>query len=186
MTYSTVSTKATGDAIAASDWNTYIRDNLADHEARMTAQSFSGALVTRTTNQSLTTATNTLISWTTETTDQGGWFPGSGTTFTVPSGALPSGFTYVVVQISVTVPWEGNSTGTRKVEIYKNAALYALLNVTSPPDANNFAVTVTAPDISCIPGDTFAINVSQSSGGALNLLGASASLTCSIRRVGHY
>lgn len=186
MTYTAVPAKSTGDLLAASDWGTYVKDNLADHEARISANSYSGCLLMRTTNQSIPSATDTLVSWNTETVDQGGWFPSTGTTVTVPAGALPSGFTTILVSISWAVPFAANATGARKVEIWKNAALYRTEYYNGALDASALAISATGPDIPCVPGDTFALNVSQSSGGALNLSGATLNLSMSVRRVNYY
>lgn len=185
MTYSAAPTKATGDLLAASDWNTYVRDNLADHEARIGANSYSGVTVVRTTNQAIPNATNTLVSWTAETIDQGGWFPTTGTTFTVPAGALPAGYTTIMVQVGVSIPFDGNTTGARKVDIYKNAA-FLMGTYAGAVDTSTLSVIWASPDIDCVPGDTFSINVAQSSGGSLNLLGATLNLSCSVRRVGYF
>ena len=184
MTYSTVSTKATGDTVAASDWNTYLRDNMADHEARIGAIAYSGCRVVRTTNQSISSGAYTAVSFTAETTDQGGWFPTTGTTVTVPAGALPSGFTTLMVQQSVSLFWAGNSTGDRVIRFLKNGVTY--FSTASPALASDFGQGATAPDIDCVPTDTFTCEVNQSSGGALNLIGASSTLSMSVRRVGYF
>lgn len=184
MAYSTVSTKAIGDAIAASDWNTYIRDNLADHEARLGGQSFSGCLLTRTTNQSIPDATLTNVTWTAETVDQGGWFPSSGTTVTVPAGALPSGYTYVLVQMACQLYWDGNAAGTRRILFLQNGSEVQTLYL-SPPSTAMMGMPLTSMLLRAVPGDTFSVQVSQTSGGALNLLGATQTLYLSVERRGY-
>lgn len=185
MAYSAVSTKATGDTVAASDWNTYLRDNMADHEARIGAIAYSGCRVTRASNQSIADATTTAVSWTAETTDQGGWFPGTGTTATVPAGALPSGYTTLMVSMSVQIYWESNATGSRAVIMYKNGVEFAHQKIV-PGFTGTFAQVFTAPDIDAVVGDTFMVQVAQSSGGALNVAGATATAAMTIRRVGYY
>ena len=185
MTYSTVSTKATGDTVAASDWNTYLRDNMADHEARIGAIAYSGCRVVRTTNQSIPDSTYTAISFTAETTDQGGWFPTTGTTATVPSGALPPGYTTLVLQVSVQLYWAGNATGQRVVRILKNGVEFFSW-AQGPAGASNFGMGGTATDVTAVPSDTITVEVNQSSGGALNLIGATQEIALSIRRVGYY
>jgi hypothetical protein len=185
VTYSVVPTKATGDLLASSDWNTYVRDNFADHEARISANTYSGCLLTRTTNQSIPDASTTAITWTAETTDQGGWFTPSSSTITVPSGALPSGYTTIVLSIGVIAPWAGNAVGARSVAVYKNGATAGGSSI-GAPDAFDMSMVFTIPDIEVVPGDTIVINVAQTSGGALNLLGSSLPMRCSVRRVGYF
>lgn len=186
MSFTTVSTKATGDTVSQSDWNTYIRDNEADLDARISANTFSGCILTRASNQSIPDTTNTLVSWTAETLDVGGWFTPSGTTITVPAGAIPSGYTNIIVEIGCLLVWAGNTVGTRKMEIYQNGASLFVLDTVSPPDATNLTIVRTSLPIPAVAGDTFAINVAQSSTGALNLIGATSTLRFSIKRSGYY
>lgn len=185
MAYSTVSTKATGDTVAASDWNTYIRDNLADHEARIGAIAYSGCRVTRVTDQAIADNTLTAVTWTAETTDQGGWFPSSGTTVTVPTSALPSGYTTLMVSMSVQIYWESNATGSRHVVLYKNGTEFAAQKI-APGFTGTFAQVFTAPDIDAVPGDTFLVQVIHSAGASLNIAGATKTAAMSIRRVHYY
>ena len=185
MTYSTVPTKFTGDTLAANDWNTYVRDNLADHEARIGAIAYSGCRVTRVTDQAIADNTLTAVTWTAETTDQGGWFPGTGTTATVPASALPSGYTTLMVSMAVQIYWESSSTGSRSVLLLKNGTEFANQKIV-PGFTGTFAQVFTAPDIDAVPGDTFVVQVGHSSGASLNVAGATRTAAMSIRRVGYY
>lgn len=184
MAYSTVPNKATGDTLAASDWNTYVRDNLADHEARIGGIAFSGCLLTRASNQSIPDTTLTNVTWTAETTDQGGWFTPSGSTVTVPAGALPSGFTYVLVQLACQLYWDGNATGTRRILFLQNGSEVQTLYLT-PPSTAMMGMPLTSMLLRAVPGDTFSVQVSQTSGGALFLLGATQTLYLSVERRGY-
>lgn len=183
MTYSVVSTKATGDTVAASDWNTYLRDNLADHEARIIGNTFSGASVTRASNQSISTAAWTAVSWTAESTDQGGWIATTSTTFTVPAGAIVAGYTSIFVSFGVSIYWAANSTGGRGLRFLKNGTEYA--GDTRLATTGAMGVTVVAPDIIAVAGDTFTCEIYQDSGGALNAIGGTNALMATIRRTNY-
>lgn len=185
MAYSAVSTKATGDTVAASDWNTYLRDNMSDHEARLLAQALSGCRLTRATDQSTTDNVNTDVTWTAETYDQGGWFTPSGTTITVPAGALPSGYTTIIVVVAVQIYWASNATGSRNVQVYKNGSEFASQKA-SPGVTGTFAQVFTAPAIHAVPTDTFKAVATQSSGGTLALAGATQEMAFSVTRIGYF
>lgn len=179
MSYSTLASKSSGDPISVTDWST-LRDDLTDHEARIQANTFSGCILERTSVQSIPDATGTGVSLTVETLDEGGWFPGSGSTITVPSAAIPAGYTNIVVRIEVNVEWDDNPTGRRTVNINKNAALLG----------PNFQMD--APSISLgqsntrtywfEAGDTINVQVFQDSGGALDLNSA----LVTIARIGYF
>lgn len=185
MTYSAVPSKATGDTVSAGDWGTYLKDNLADHEARITANSYSGCRLTRDTDQNISDTTLTPVVWTHEIVDQGGWYPGSGSTVTVPAAALPPGYTTVIVSMSVQIWWDSDADGTRSVAFYKNGVEFARQKMVAGY-TGIFGQVVAPPDIDAEPTDTFQVQVIHSAGGTLALVGSSNLLALSIRREGYF
>ena len=184
MTYSTPPTEATGNTLAAGDWNTYVRDNFEDHEARIRANTFAGAVVTRASDQSIPNAAFTAITWTAETTDQGGWITTSSTTFTVPSSAIVAGYSSITVSFGVSIYWDGNTTGGRGIRFMKNGTAYA--GDTRDASPGDMGITIVAPDIVAGVGDTFTCEIYQDSGGALNAIGGTFPLMATIRRASYF
>lgn len=168
MAYTTPATKATGDLLSATDWNTYVRDDMEYLNARAQEVAFKGVRIVRTTNQSIPDSALTTVTWPDgETFDEGGWFSGTGGTVTVPSGAIPSGFTNIVVQVSCYIFWDANATGRRYLSLLKNGTEFTS-GTDWPQSANTFAIPVSAP-INVASGDTITVEAFQSSGGALNI-----------------
>lgn len=167
MTYTTPPDKATGDTVSESDWDTYIRANMIDLDARIQANTFSGCLLERTSAQSIPDSATTNLTLPTETIDEGGWFPGSGATITVPAGAIPSGYTKITVRIEVAIEWDADATGRRTVDIYKNGAIVGPIyqqdaSSISFGQINNRTYWFEA-------GDEIVVKLFQDSGGALDL-----------------
>jgi hypothetical protein len=157
-TFTAASTATAADANILSEDIRYLK-GVADGVA------FSGARVGRTTNQSISTATATNISWTVETFDFGGWYS-SGTNVVVPAGAIPSGYTTIAVLVITRARFASNSTGYRRLAIKLNGTAYNSTSV----DANSGAETeVNVTDfVTAAAADIITIEAYQTSGGALN------------------
>ena len=169
MTYTAVSTKATGDTISATDWNTYIKDNAADFDARLQAVTFKGAKWTRTTTQSIPDSASTAAQFATaETYDEGGWgLTASNTTITVPSTAFPTGYTTIVVRVIASVEWANNATGRRILDVYKNGVVQQPLQITAGSNISLGMINVSEFEV--VVGDTITTSLYQDTGGALNI-----------------
>lgn len=185
MAFTTPPVKATTDTISAVDWADSIRGNLIDLDARATDNSFKGCVLRRTTNQSTANGVSEFVVWTSEIIDQGGWFAPSSAAITVPTGILPSGCTTLLIQVTVQLYWEANATGTRRIYIELNGSEYCS-SYPASPGAVLLPVGMTSPDIPVVPGDVIKILVAQTSGGALNIAGASQAAFVTVRRVGAF
>ena len=167
----------TSETLTASDMTTYLTDNIEYLKGRTDGVAFSGVEATRSTNQSISTGSDTDVSFTAESFDYGGWFGGSGTTITVPAAAVPSGYTTIAVGVYVYGRYASNGTGYRRLTVVVNGTDQAAISV----DANAGAETQVAfTDFAIVEaGDTIKITTYQTSGGNLNLE------VCSVRVIRH-
>lgn len=127
---------------------------------------FKGALVEKSTAQSIPTAVSTAVSWDAETLDIGGfWTAGQPTRLTIPSGISK-------VRLSSNVEWANNSTGRRDISITKNGTtLYPGVGQRTKNAVNESWDTVNTGVISVITGDYFEVIVYQNSGSSLDVGG---------------
>lgn len=128
-----------------------------------------GALVVRTSSQSIPNNTMTAISWSTEEYDDDGyWTSGSAARLTVPSGVT-------AVRLAATVDFAANATSTeRLLEVRKNATAFprpAGLGETRAVSINGSVTTlqVVTARLVVTAGDYFELYARQQSGGALNI-----------------
>lgn len=107
--------------------------------------------------QSIPDSTLTAISWDTETSDLWGFYPGSGSTITIPAGYAG------VYAIGARGVWASNPTAGQ-MEVYINSAQRT-------PTMTTGTSTVSFRDFTpyLAVGDTVQIYVKQTSGGALNI-----------------
>jgi hypothetical protein len=164
VAYTTPPTFSAGAALAAADLNilgadiTYLK-GIAD------GVGFSGTRVTRAANTSIADSTDSLITFTAEAYDYGGWYS-SGTNVVVPAGAIPGGYTTIAVMVIAQTTWHANGTGRRYVYAQQNGSNIAGVSFTGDSGEDMFeAVTGFAI---CAAGDTLSLDVKQTSGGALN------------------
>lgn len=168
MAYSDPRTWATGDIVTASALNQDLRDNVAYLKGITEGVTFSGTKVTRdgAAAQSIPDATDTDVTFTAESFDAGAWWS-SGATVTVPSGAIPSGYTTIAVLLIGIVRFVSNSTGGRKIIFLKNGSEVDSLSVAAQSgEATTVSLTAFA---TCSAADTFKMQVRQSSTAALNM-----------------
>lgn len=133
---------------------------------------FRGALVSLSSNQSISNSTYTAIEWDNLAYDLGGWLDIGGTNperLTVPSGVS-------YVQIQSNIVFDGSTASSpdlRAVGIWKNGS-----NAIGLPlfieDAgwynSNYFLSITSGVITVTGGDYFEIRVRQDSGGALDVI----------------
>jgi len=180
MTYTSLSSKATGDTISASDW-ALIDGDLDDLDARVSANTFSGCSLERTSTQSIPDSAGTLLALTSEIIDEGGWFPGSGATITVPAGAFPSGYSKIMVSLQCAIEWANGTAGRRTLDILKNGSLIGPVQQFVP--ATSLAVGQSnVRSFWFETGDTITFQVYQDSGGSLNVNSA----IVTVARVGYF
>lgn len=167
----------TSETLTSSDMNTYLSDNLSYLKGIVDGVGFSGVEALRSTNQSISNGSDTNVSFTSEGFDYGGWFGGSGTAVTVPSGAVPTGYTTIAVGVYVRGRFASNGTGYRRLTLVINGTDEAAMSV----DANSGAETEVAfTDFAIVSaGDLLTLEAYQTSGGNLNLE------VCSLRVVRH-
>lgn len=173
MAYSTPPIWTPGAVVAASDLQIQ-SDDISYLKDRSDALIFNGMYATRTTTQSISNSTDTDVTLTTEIWDVGSWIAVSATTATVPASAIPTGYTNVVIDIRASVLWAGNATGARRLIINQTGTqIYSL--AFNPGSASGFPIhfAILAP---AVAGDTFKLQVNQTSGGALNISSASMQL----------
>jgi len=168
---------APDDVLAASDLN-ILSDDITDLDARATESAFMGVSLLRGSNQSISNATFTDISWTSASIDVGGWWS-SGTSVVVPAGAIPSGFTTIYVEIHGQTRAASNGAGTRYLQFLLNGSVIeAAFNVSAiTGDTTAIQHTVWAE---VAAADVIKMQVEQTSGGALNF----ATNTFKIKRLG--
>lgn len=115
-----------------------------------------------TTGQSVSTSTNTQVSWNSASGDiWGGWSSGSPTRWTVPVAGW--------YKLEATIMWPSNATGARHAEFYQNGVENTnSTTVWNPsPGANQFPQPVNPVIIQCSVGDYLQVNLWQNSGGTL-------------------
>lgn len=164
MAYTNPRTWATGDTISASALNTDLRDNMDYLKGLSEGAVFSGVALTRVAATSIADSTDTDITWASETEDIGGWWS-SGVSVTVPSGAIPTGFTNIKLLVVARTLWDNNATGVRKLILLKNGTQFAAV-VTAGITGVDLAQQIT-DFVTVASGDTVKLQVYQSSGGAL-------------------
>ena len=119
MAYVTPPTFTPASELAADDLN-ILGDDIVYLKAQADMAVLSGVRAARTTTQSIPDATPTEIIFTAETFDQGGWIAVTATTATVPSSAIPPGFTVVALDVRIGVNFAANATGYRKATVMQN------------------------------------------------------------------
>lgn len=126
----------------------------------------SGTDVSRVAATSIPDSTYTPITWTAENFDYGGWWA-SGTNIVVPAGAIPSGYTTILVILLGYARFATNGTGTRTVHFTKNGSAFA--NNGNTALAGEETVIEVSAFTTVAAADIITMEVRQSSGGALNV-----------------
>ena len=166
MAYTVPPTFVASDPLAAADLN-ILGDDLIDHEARISAQSFSGVRLLTSGASSVPDSVFTDVSWDSATFDQGGWWA-SGATITVPAGTVPAGYTDAVLSVAATVRFDVNGTGNRQLKVIKNGSAWSYNDVRTADASETTTCLVVEPALIATDGDTIKVQCWQSSGGALD------------------
>lgn len=165
MAYTTPPTFVASDVLPAADLN-ILSDDIIYLKGITDGVTFSGTKVNRGSNQSISNATATDISFTAEIFDFGGWWS-SGTTVTVPAGAIPAGYTTIVLEVVGKAFYTSNATGYRRLAVLKNGASFA--QTTAGSNATDSTDVNLTDFVEVEAGDDITMQVTQTSGGALNV-----------------
>lgn len=142
------------------------------------AVAFSGALVTISANQSINNNTPTFINWDAEEYDTDGYHDNvtNNTRLTVPEDGW-----YV---ISGGAVFASNATGYRRIQIFRNGTAFRGRATHSQNAVNGLATSMATSSSAflCTAGDYFEFEVTQTSGGALNVI-TNTSTYFAIRRI---
>lgn len=164
MSYTTPPTFVADDILAASDLN-ILSDDIIDLDARAHETAFMGVSLLRTSSQTISDDTLTAISWVSAPVDVGGWWT-SGTDIVVPAGAIPSGYTTILIELHGQTRADVNGTGSRSIVFQLNGsdieigrAVSAIAGDTTSYDHLSWAEVAAADVITMI--------VKQTSGGNL-------------------
>jgi hypothetical protein len=159
-------TFAAGDTLTASQLNTYLRDNPLYLYELIQALNSSGCQASKS-SQTIPDSSGTLASLNVEVADFGGWFPGSGTTITVPAAALPTGVTTITVDVVCSVVWDSNATGMRRARFKKNGSTAGGSSVRAVSgQTTDQTASILIPSLTT--GDTLTLELYQDSGGNLD------------------
>lgn len=152
-----------------------IEDDLA---IAMTSYGARGASVSRDTNQSINTGAWTAI--TLDTANATELYDTDGihdlvtnpSRFTVPAGVNK-------IEVAANASFAANTTGVRGIRVTKNGAVFSstATNMTNALTAGATTLQVFTGQVDATPGDYFEVEVYQTSGGALNLVGGGSSET---------
>lgn len=164
MAYTTPPTFSSGATLTAAQLN-ILGDDIAYLKAIADGVSLSGFQLNRTSNQSINDSSATLISWTTEVFDFGGWWS-TGTTATTPAGAIPAGYTTVGLLVFGRLQYAANGTGVRRIRTFANGTSFGSRTVGAPTgDVTDVQISEFTTVSS---GHTLTVEAYQTSGGALN------------------
>ena len=112
---------------------------------------------------------------TAEVHDYGGWWA-SGTNIVVPAGAIPSGYTTIMVMVTATATFASNGTGYRMLRSLKNGSQFGRDRISAiSGDQTDLGFT---EFVTAIAGDIITFEAYQNSGAGLN---ASAMLVNVVR-----
>lgn len=132
--------------------------------------------VTLSADQNISASVLTDVSWGAATDELGAWSAGSPTILTVPTGVSK-------IRLTVETGWASDATGSRMMIVYKNGSTFSPgfpRDERAAAGTLNTTATCTSPVLSVAPGDTFKVQVQQTTAGAIALKAASASLTMEV------
>lgn len=127
--------------------------------------SFAGAMVSLAGNFSVSHNSLTIVPWTLEQEDVGGWHE----SVTNPSRlTVPAGVSHVVLNANVN--WQNLSSGRRLIQFLKNGSQVAGTNGVDHPNSSNINTQVLmSAALAVVAGDYFELQVLQARGGNLNM-----------------
>lgn len=166
MPFTTPPTFISGDVLTAAQLNV-LGDDLVYLKGVSDGVTFSGVQLNHDTSvQVIQDTTPELVSFQNESFDFGSWWS-SGTNITVPAGAIPSGFTSIILLVTARARWETDGTGNRRIRPLLNGTLFGSTTqgaISGDPTEQSIVEFVEA-----VAGDVITLEVYQSSGGNLDL-----------------
>lgn len=157
-----------GDVLTASQLNQYLRDNQTYLKGIADGVTASGAKVDRNgaADLSIADTTDTDVTLTNEVLDLGGWWS-SGASFTTPAGAIPAGYTSILLDVLAYVRFTANGTGARALKVLKNGSEED--SVWQSAITGETTTLLLPTKFTVVSGDTIKMQAYQSSGGALDI-----------------
>lgn len=122
MSYTTPPTFVPGDPIAAADLN-ILGDDIAYLYAITLGLTAAGVQVKRTSDQTISTGSQALVTFQAENFDYGGAYA-SGTDIVIPAGWIPAGYTSIIVETVMRGRFATNGTGVRRVRPLLNGTAF--------------------------------------------------------------
>jgi hypothetical protein len=127
MAYVTPPTFVALDPLAAAELN-ILGDDIVYLKGITDSVSAQGVQLKRTSDQTITTGTETPVTFQAESFDYGGWWS-SGTDIIVPAGAIPSGYTTIIVMVVMRARFATNGTGVRRIRPLLNGTNFGSMTV---------------------------------------------------------
>ena len=155
--------------LTGKDLKTFINDTLIDELDSLFAVTTKGCLLSNTTNQAITTATGTNLSFDTEVYDTDGFHSPSvnPSRITIPAGVSK-------IKLHFNCQFENNATGIRYILMHKNGSGFAgtgsLVTTASNVASIGNHCNISSAPITVSENDYFEARVYQNSGGSLNVL----------------
>lgn len=125
----------------------------------------SGVRLTRTSLMSFTDGLGAPVEWQTEDLDDGDW---ADLVVDDKIITVPSGITRII--ISAGIRWVGSSVGQREGSILKNGGTNVVTTNWDATSVGEWAATLTTGVLDVVAGETYQLQLTQTSGGALNLV----------------
>lgn len=166
MAFTTPPTFGSGNTLTAAQLN-ILGDDLLYLKGITDGVTFSGVQLNHSSSvQVIADTTATLVSFQNESFDYGSWWS-SGTDITVPAGAIPAGYTSIILMVVCRARWETNGTGNRRIRPLLNGSLFG--STTQGGISGDPTEQAVTEFIEAEAGDVITLEVYQSSGGALDL-----------------
>lgn len=167
MAYTAPKTWAYKETLSASDLNTYVRDNIIYLKTQVTT--VPAVSLINSANISISTGTETRLTWDTELFDNDGMHSTVSNTgrITIVKAGL-----YL---FNYKVKWQGlNATGRRFAQLWKNGSPVGGTSVEITPGAASYPDCSLSVLVDCAAADYFELDVYQTTGGAFNVLGGTS------------
>lgn len=126
-----------------------------------------------TSSQSIASGAATVLPWSADVSNEASYSSGSPSVLTVPSWCTR-------VRLTANIVWDANSAGYRKSRFLKNGAAFlgGSSSVSTPPAGATCEQHIVTGPIQVVGGDTFSVEVTQTSGGNINVAASSYSWFC--------
>lgn len=177
MAYSTPPTFVSGNTLTAAQLNVLSND-IAYLKTQADSATFAGAALTAG-SQTIPNSSSTNIVWTAEPLATGGDWWTSGANVVVPAAVIPTGYSYVVLEIAFASRFDANGTGVRQASIYLDGTLVEETYSASAISGETTPVALTVWAYATA-GQVITAAVAQSSGGNL----ACSHTSLHVKRIG--